>query len=124
MIVVTECVDGYILSYRTDPYNRRNTPVPETFEIYTAYQDRTVGDVGQTGYLPFSEFRVSMFPHVRENESGKYAPYVNPEHQEGVEYISTNKVRQLTKRAARADAGREVRDFFQRNPEVRATSTD
>lgn len=118
MIVVTECADGYILSHRSDPYDRRNTPVPETFEIYTAYQDRTVGDVGQTRYIPFSNFRESMFPHIRENESGRYAPYANPEHQEGIEYISNSVVAQLTQRSARADAGREVREFFRRNPEV------
>jgi hypothetical protein len=59
-----------------------------------------------------------MFPHIRENESGRYAPYANPEHQEGIEYISNSVVAQLTQRSARADAGREVREFFRRNPEV------
>lgn len=119
MIVVTECADGYIVSHCSDPYNRRNTPVPETFEIYTAYQDRTVGDVAQTGYMPFSDFMVGMFPHIREDQSGKYAPYVDPEHQEGIEYMSNNRVAELTQRAARAEAGKGLRDFFRRNPEVR-----
>lgn len=118
LIVMTECADGYILSHRTDPYNRLNTPVPETFEIHTAYQDRTVGDVGQTRYIPFSDFRSSMFPHIRENGSGRYAPYVDPEHQEGVEYISNGVVAQLTQRLARAEAGRAIKEFFRRNPEI------
>jgi hypothetical protein len=118
MIVITECADGYIVSHRSDPYNRRDKPVPETFEVYSAYQDRTVGDVAQTGYPPHSDFRVSMFPHVRENESGKYAPYADPEHQEGIEYISNNRVAEFTPEAAREDAQKQVWEFFEQNPEV------
>jgi hypothetical protein len=125
MIRITECADGYIISYRSDPYNRRNIPLPETFEFYTVWQNRTVEDVARNeggitdvGFPAYSDFSYRRFPHVREDESGTYADYVNPEHQEGIEYISNNKVAQLTPQAAREAAENDIREFFERNPEV------
>jgi len=79
---------------------------------------RNEGRITDVGFPAYSDFSYRKGPLVREDESGTYADYVNPEHQEGIEYISNNKVAQLTPQAAREAAENDMREFFERNPEV------
>jgi hypothetical protein len=110
-ISVIECSDGYLILHYADPENVHGTNTPESFELVTAYGDRTVGELTGLSYGSSAEFLAMMIPTVQEAETGKYVePYADSWHRRDA--LSNAHVARLTEEEARKEAERHLQHYL------------
>lgn len=110
-ISVNECSDGYLILHYADPENIHGTNTPESFELVTAYKDKTVGELMGLEYGSGAEFLAMMIPTVQEADTGKYVePYTDSWHRRDA--LSNTQVSQLTEEEARKEAEEHLQHFL------------
>ena len=110
-ISVNECRDGYIILHYADSENVYDTNTPESFELVTAYRDKTVGELIDLGYSSGAEFLATMIPTVQETKTGGYVePHADSWHRRDA--LSNQQVTRLTEEKARKEAEEHLQHFL------------
>jgi hypothetical protein len=110
LVKLFECADGYIIWHHSDPNDQCGTGLPLTFEVHPEYQATTVGAASQEGFPPYGDFAVATSPLFMNNKTGEYVQ--SADLLETVEYISNNRVAQLTEEQGRKEARENLQRFF------------